>query len=209
MRSLLMLKMGGGKRSSCQRGITLQTLIVTAVLVLMAVAAGVVIVAITNSSQDDLEEQSPDLESRCTGTEIYDIELAVAGVEGQVTGYALGGNRVVKGSDIGCIPVCFWNDGEMVTELHDQDGKIDPTEIFFSREPDPNEIPLDVAVPTGGVLENPTTLSGFERVGVNPMPGVRNVSGLFDSSLTDPEEVRVGPSQDDCYIYNSSGEIIG
>jgi len=44
------------------RGITLQTLIVTAVLVLLAVAAGVVIVAITGSSSDDLEDQASDLE---------------------------------------------------------------------------------------------------------------------------------------------------
>lgn len=42
-----------------ERGITLQTLIVTAVLVLMAVAAGVVVVAITNNASDDLSEQSP------------------------------------------------------------------------------------------------------------------------------------------------------
>lgn len=43
------------------RGITLQTLIITAVLVLLAVAAGVVIVAITDNSSDDLEDQSSDL----------------------------------------------------------------------------------------------------------------------------------------------------
>jgi len=44
------------------RGITLQTLIITAVLVLLAVAAGVVIAAITRSSQDDLEDTTADLE---------------------------------------------------------------------------------------------------------------------------------------------------
>jgi len=49
----------------------LQTLIVTAVLVLMAVAAGVIIVAITNSSSDDLEEQSQDLEGQCAPWEIH------------------------------------------------------------------------------------------------------------------------------------------
>ena len=39
------------RRAADQRGITLQTLIVTAVLVLMVVAAGVAIVAIANSAQ--------------------------------------------------------------------------------------------------------------------------------------------------------------
>jgi len=60
----------------------LQTLIVTAVLVLMAVAAGVIIVAITNSSSDDLEEQSQDLEGRCAPWEIHAPVLEANAVGG-------------------------------------------------------------------------------------------------------------------------------
>ena len=54
---------GTPPRAADQRGITLQTLIVTAVLVLMAVAAGVVIVAITNSARDDLQGQTPNTDA--------------------------------------------------------------------------------------------------------------------------------------------------
>jgi len=47
-----------------EQGITLQTLIVTAVWVLAAVAARVIIVVITNSSSDDLEQLSQALASK-------------------------------------------------------------------------------------------------------------------------------------------------
>ncbi len=106
----------------------------------MAVAAGVVIVAITNSSSDDLEEQSQDLEGRCTRTEIYDIELAVAGIRGQQgqehRNPGIQGG-VVEGSDVGCIPVCFWEEVLAVDDsfnLIRGDGKIDADEIQFRRE---------------------------------------------------------------------------
>ena len=62
-----------------ERGITLQTLIVTAVLVLMAGAAGVVIVSITNSQADNLEGQNAGIEARCEPWEIFDPTLAAAG----------------------------------------------------------------------------------------------------------------------------------
>ena len=86
-------------RTADQRGITLQTLIVTAVLVLMAVAAGVVIVAITNNAQDDLEGQQTDIGSRCEPWEIYDATLAANGRGG--------GNGGVGSSAEGCIRVCY------------------------------------------------------------------------------------------------------
>ncbi len=83
-------------------------------LVLLAVAAGVVIVAITSNSSDDLEEQTSDLEGCCSGTEIYDIELAVAGIENEQRGYREGrGTSVVTETEIGCIPVCIWVDAQI------------------------------------------------------------------------------------------------
>jgi len=187
------------------------------VVVVMAVAAGVVIVAITNSSSDDLEEQSPDLEGRCNGTEIYDPILAAAGVEGEVVGTTLrflGDERPVnvKGSAVGCIPVCFWIETVV-------DGKIGSDEIEFFREISdedgannflPNWPPQ--GDPGTAVFRNPTTL-------VHPIDGQDDYplidssrgseSNLFSSSLVDAAEVRVGPSQDDCFIYNSSGQIVG
>ena len=88
---------GGGQ----DRGITLQTLIVTAVLVLMAVAAGVVIVAITRNAQENVERAGNNsIDARCNEVEVYNAQLAAAGVRGT----NLGGD--VMGSAIGCIPAC-------------------------------------------------------------------------------------------------------
>ncbi len=187
----------------------------------MAVAAGVVIVAITNSSSDDLEEQSPDLESRCNGAEIYDPILAAAGVEGEVVGTvaAAGSDPAeevnLKGSAVGCIPVCFY------IEDAGGDEKISIEEVRFIREwseySDAKNF-LRAVVPQGGgeefaaLFRNPTTL-------VHPLPGPNDADlpvdpygpslkdGQFASSPVDAAEVRVGPSQDDCFIYNSSGQI--
>ena len=88
-------------RTADQRGITLQTLIVTAVLVLMAVAAGVVIVAITRNAQDNVESSADfQTDANCNGAEIYKPALAAE----QVFGRNIGGS--VMGSAIGCVPVC-------------------------------------------------------------------------------------------------------
>lgn len=87
-------------RAADQRGITLQTLIVTAVLVLMAVAAGVVIVAITNTQRENLQAANPTTgDSKCEPWEIYDISAAAAGRGGE--------NLGVDSSGIGCIRVCY------------------------------------------------------------------------------------------------------
>lgn len=86
-------------RAADQRGITLQTLIVTAVLVLMAVAAGVVIVAITNTQEERLQRANPGGDSKCEPWEIYDITRAAAG-----RGGGLGG---IGSSGEGCVRVCY------------------------------------------------------------------------------------------------------
>ncbi len=179
----------------------------------MAVAAGVVIVAITNSSSDDLEEQSPDLEGRCNGTEIYDPILAAAGVKGQVVGTFRLAEAIVEGSAVGCIPVCFWvepsaNDGESAV--------IGPGDIKFIRER--KEGNLNGSYTGQGntnataVFRNPTTIAFPLSPGPSPSDIPLNHDSTlqnrgFASSLVDPAEVRVGPGQDDCFIYNSSGQI--
>ncbi len=100
-----------------EQGITLQTLIVTAVLVLMAVAAGVIIVAITNSSSDDLEEQSQDLDAKCAPWELHDLELEANGAGGgsQFTSgrfnpssdESKAGRGGITSTKVGCLPVCY------------------------------------------------------------------------------------------------------
>jgi len=217
---------GGAWCRASDRGITLQTLIVTAVLVLMAVAAGVVIVAITNSSSDDLEEQSQDLEGRCTRTEIYDIELAVAGVKGQqgsVRSTPPSGD-IAKGSAVGCIPVCFWVENDTDGTNPGAYGKIDVDEIKFIRKQetylsvgDPGETATFNEIQDAGgevvaVFSDPTTIAGNHFDHGDPVKaGYRVIpigAGAFHASLTDPAEVRVAPDGENCYIYNSSGQIV-
>ncbi len=194
----------------------------------MAVAAGVVIVAITNSSSDDLEEQSPNLESRCNGVEIHDPILAAAGVEGEVVGTvpartvgppdqraAIPVNQ--KGSAVGCIPVCFWIEPSSGTGL-----EIGSDEIMFIRENRgadnflnkfSRELPVLGSGDFTALFRDPTTLvhpiEGEDDVPLNDLNRAEGERILFASSLVDAVEVRVGPGQDDCFIYNSSGEIVG
>lgn len=89
-------------RTADQRGITLQTLIVTAVLVLMAVAAGVVITAITRGQQQNLEENAQvGSDNACEVWEIYDTSLAAAGRGGPT------GTGGIESSARGCIRACY------------------------------------------------------------------------------------------------------
>ena len=110
-------KSGRSSWSGDERGITLQTLIVTAVLVLMAVAAGVIIVAITDNSADDLEDQASDIDGRCQPWEIHDTELEAIGAgggkehlgegpTGTVPGTSTGQGGVTS-SKVGCLAPCY------------------------------------------------------------------------------------------------------
>ncbi len=183
----------------------------------MAVAAAVVIVAITNSSQDDLEEQFSDLESRCTGTEIYDPILEAAGVEGEVVGtltrFTVERNVNVKGSAVGCIPVCFWIDP---TIANGGDSFMVSEDIMFFREF--KEADNFLSGPPQGargftaVFRDPNTMASplaeDEDVPIDLSAQGEVVDLIqFASSSVDPLEILVGPSQDDCFIYNSSGQI--
>ncbi len=94
---------GGARLKQTERGITLQTLIVTAVLVLVAVGAAVVLVAINRSSSDDFEEAGNiGIEGKCQTWEIHLATLEAAG-HGGPEGY--GG---VFSSNIGCLAPCYW-----------------------------------------------------------------------------------------------------
>ena len=97
--AMVVLTAGEIAKQPSEKGITLQTLIVTAVLVLMAGAAGVVIIAITNNSADNLEGQNSDVAARCQRWEIFDPTLDAAGRGG--------GNGGLQSSAIGCRRVCY------------------------------------------------------------------------------------------------------
>ncbi len=106
------LSIGGGQgtpprlrpeSSHTERGITLQTLIVTAVLVLVAVGAALVLVAINRSSSDDFEEAGNiDIEGKCQTWEIHLATLEAAGHGGPE------GHGGVFSSNIGCLATCYW-----------------------------------------------------------------------------------------------------
>ena len=83
-------------------GFTLQTLIVTAVLVLVAVAASLGLLAITSSSSDDFEEAGQtNVEARCAPNEIRDPDLEARGAKGINQTY-----REIQAETIGCNPIC-------------------------------------------------------------------------------------------------------
>ena len=106
-----------------EQGYTLQTLIITAVVVLLAVAAGVVIVAVIRSAIDDFAKTPPDIEALCKPWEIYDPELAAIGAGGgeeafyeiRQTGVGTYSSRFkgspgaggVTSSAIGCLAPCY------------------------------------------------------------------------------------------------------
>ena len=85
-----------------ERGITLQTLIVTAVLVLVAVAAGVIIVAITTTQNDRLEASgNSDTGKSCEPWEIRDLQMEAKRIGGP-EGYG-----DIYSSAVGCVRVCY------------------------------------------------------------------------------------------------------
>ena len=68
-------------------------------LVLVAAASSVIIIAITRSSNDDLEAQQSDSQARCEPWEIFDPALAARGIGA--------GNGGVRSSQIGCVRACY------------------------------------------------------------------------------------------------------
>ena len=83
-----------------ERGFTLPALIIMSVFALLAVGAGVVIVAITRNSSDNLSSQTFSVDGNpCNEVEIYSIEQAALGI--------IGSNKGQRGSAVGCVPVCF------------------------------------------------------------------------------------------------------
>jgi len=151
-----------GHAPNDQRGITLQTLIITAVLVLMAVAAGVIIVAITGSASDDLEDQTSDLEARCEQWETHDLEAQARGVGGP------DGSGGVTSSKVGCRPACYYLD------LPPQNAQSFPVistgpnldDFFSTTESDEVDAADAFFFSTG----NPLAIDGFAPSLSNPYP---------------------------------------
>ena len=87
--------------SADQRGMTLQTLVITAVLVAVAVVGSLLIVAISRSSGERLEDSNATQESLCQPWEVHKVTLAAKGYGGTQ------GHGGIFSSSIGCIAVCY------------------------------------------------------------------------------------------------------
>ena len=84
-------------------GYTLQTLIVTAAVVLMAAVASTVLWGVTRGSRDNAEEAGRiGVEARCSPNEVRNMDLESKGLEGS--------NRIlnaeITADAVGCYPVC-------------------------------------------------------------------------------------------------------
>ena len=197
-------------RTADQRGITLQTLIVTAVLVLMAGAAGVVIIAITNNAQDNLEGQNTGVNSRCEPWEIFDPTLSAAG-----RGNGEGG---VDSTAIGCIRVCFvsFTTGASPTAYTDESDlddngattagtKVDLTSsnLIFSRS-DRFTAPVatETAIfPVNGERSVDTNGNAVNEITAN----IKSIEGTEASgSNLDNFEIRVANNQRYCEVWNNT-----
>ena len=181
---ILVTRESSALRVADQRGITLQTLIVTAVLVLMAVAAGVVIVAITNNANEDLEDQTTNLDSVCLVTEIYDPILASQNIKPS--------NGGKEGSAAGCIPVCFWKAATA------DDRVTTSSEVKFNRNGP--TVADALAANTDHLFKNENTL--FDSIGGN----TDALRGMIFTTVV--REVRVAPNQNDCFAYDSRGNVV-
>ena len=195
-------------RTADERGITLQTLIVTAVLVLMAVAAGVVIVAITRSASDDLEDQTSTIGAKCNEVEVYDAQLAAAVTAG--TNDA--GNA--EGSGPGCVPVCVWEDRTSVANTHTA-GVLEAAEIKFYRKTPAKKADNTTAFIKYTVddMANNYILLDSKNLFMTAKTKTKQAIGKSTATTT-PRfasgivEIKVNPNQRGCSAYDIRGEIV-
>ena len=203
-----------------ERGITLQTLIVTAVLVLVAVAAGVIIVAITTTQNDRLEASGDsDTGKSCEPWEIRNLQTEAKRIGGP-EGY--GG---IYSSAIGCIRVCYvqtqWG---AATQMATSSRLLPAGEAAVTNMRD-----LLLGFSLSDVRLRPTGGEGSRypayqvisstEVGQLPLPtasaAVRNAARTEDAAnhprgqLTVADEnieIRVHPSQEFCYAVDTAND---
>ena len=211
--ALLVARTPAKLRTADQRGITLQTLIVTAVLVLMAGAAGVVIIAITNNAQDNLEGQNAGIDSRCEPWEIFDPTLDAAGRGG--------GQGGLDSSASGCVRVCYvrftpaaWTDptGPVSFTIAGTSGNaVDLTgtkaaataELVHSRSSifdDSRTAPTgtnaaDITLPVNG--ERSVDFNGDTDEEIT-----LTITSIGGSTAVDNYEIQVAPNQRYCRVWN-------
>ena len=204
-----------------ERGITLQTLIVTAVLVTIAFVAAAIIISITTNQESNLEDQNRAETgvSTCEPWEIRDTELQAQGIGGP-QGY--GG---IWSSAVGCLRVCYVQtvSGGMTQmdddyrllpsgQAHDYNDTVYQLTLGFSFSDQrirPASSGADRLYPTWQVVSS-------TQVGDLPAPGaetmrsaVRNVDAAEQtprSVVDENQEIRVHPSQEFCHAVDTSND---
>ena len=205
-----------------ERGITLQTLIVTAVLVLVAVAAGVILVAISRSQESSLTDsgKSDPGEGTCEPWEINDIELKAKGLGGP-QGY--GG---FYSSAIGCVRVCYvqsvgggntqissttriipagqahsWSDAyQLVLGFSLSDQRIRPATADGA-----GLFPSFQVVSSTEVGNLPEPGSATVRSAVRNVDAATQARGLL-TVADENQEIRVHPSQEFCHLVDTAND---
>ena len=218
--ALLVARTPAKLRTADQRGITLQTLIVTAVLVLMAGAAGVVIIAITNNAQDNLEGQNSGIDARCEPWEIFDPTLDAAGRGG--------GNSGIDSSASGCVRVCYVryqlatdavsNAALMGIKLQDDtDGDSDPEDnegfLMFSRGSeliDVNTTATDQhTLPVNGERSVDPDANGPNGTGIDEKQDIPTItvdgSDITGTALNN-YVIKVASNQRYCHVWNNTDD---
>lgn len=204
------------ERATDQRGITLQTLIVTAVLVAMAVVAGAVILAITSAQRENLEGQSRTSsgDANCEPWEIYDLARAAAGRGGGQGGVGSSGN--------GCIRVCYIRHTTANNNIATTDDITDGTdgaanlELVMSRSniaTTTNAATANVQTVLVVVGENDLAVSNTDSdddVTTNIMLNALEIIPVGETTARTYDEenmsIRVASSQDYCEIVDPDGD---
>ncbi len=191
----------------------------------MAGAAGVVIIAITNNSRDNLADQDTNIASRCEPWEVFDPTLSAAGRGGE--------NGGIDSSAIGCIRVCYvrfntevsWTDFPLdsdttATVWYDRrlnargsaeiGGAIfdlTSTNLIFSRS-DEYEAPAankqDVTLPVNGERSVDTN-GNTDGDGTANIKKIDGTDGS-DNEAVDNFEIRVATNQRYCEVWNNTNE---
>ena len=178
-----------------ERGITLQTIIITAVLVLMAVGAGVLILALANRSSDDFTGQTTNLGRDCNRVEILNpaykqLEAMGANLDGRA-----------EGSAYGCVPVCVWKD---VSDNGEAYGTVDLGDEFAVEQPAVSPIKQAAATDTPNnnyLLVSPTSIFTYEEA--------TSTRGAWKIDFEDGiAEIRLNGSKTECRPHDAGGQVL-
>ena len=204
-----------------ERGITLQTLIVTAVLVLVAVAAGVIIVAITTTQNDRLEASgNSDTGKSCEPWEIRDLQMEAKRIGGP-EGYG-----DIYSSAIGCLRVCYVQTVSGGATQMDDDYRLLPSGQTHEYTDTVYQLTLGFSFsdqrirpandPAANGLFPTWQVVSSTQVGDLPAPttetmrsAVRNVDAAeqpLRSVADENQEIRVHPSQEFCYLVDTAND---